>query len=77
MRIALGMMKTWQIYMPGNLRTGQVDKKDRAHYYLSIWPYITEKGSKLMPLVKVFAKGQPLGQWRDVVQQLYKIKLGF
>jgi transposase len=77
MRITMGMMKTWQIYMPGNLRTDQVDKKDRARYYLSIWPYITEKWSKLAPLEKVFAKDQPLGQWRDVVQQLYEIKLGF
>jgi len=54
-----------------------VDKKNRARYYLSIWPYITEKWSKLAPLEKVFAKDQPLGQWRDVVQQLYEIKLGF
>ena len=77
MRITMGMMKTWQIYLPDNLRTDQADKKDRAHYYLSIWPYITEKWSKLMPLVKVFGKNQPLGQWRDVVQQLYEIKLVF
>lgn len=76
MRIIMGMMKTWQIYLPDNLRTDQADKKDRACYYLSIWPYITEKWSKLAPLEKVFAKDQPLGQWRDVVQQLYGIKLG-
>ncbi len=56
----MGMMKTWQIYLPDNLRTDQADRKDRADYYLSIWPYITEKWAKLVPLEKVFSKDQPL-----------------
>ncbi len=77
MRITMGMMKTWQIYLPDNLRTGQVGKRERARYYLSIWPYITTKWSKLVSLEKVFAKDKPLGQWRYAVQQLYGIKLDF
>ncbi len=75
MRITMCMMKTWQIYLPDNLRTERADKKDRAFYYLSIWPYITKKWSKLTALDKVFAKEQPLGQWRDVVQKIYKVNL--
>lgn len=75
MRITMCMMKTWQIYLPDNLRTEKADKKDRALYYLSIWPYMTQKWCKLTALDKVFGKEQSLGQWRDVVQKTYKIKL--
>jgi len=75
MRITMCMMKTWQIYLPDNLRTERADKKDRALYYLSIWPSITEKWCKLTALDKVFAKEQPFGQWRDAVQKIYEVKL--
>ncbi|MCP4722826.1 MAG: IS110 family transposase, partial [Desulfobacteraceae bacterium] len=77
MRITMAMMKTWQIYLPDTLRTKRADKKDRIRYYLSIWPCITGKWCKVISLDKVFAKEQPLGQWRDAVQKLYEIKLGF
>ncbi len=75
MRIAISMMKTWQFYLPGHLRSDHADKKNRSRYYLSVWPYITGKWCRAGVLEKAFEKNQPLGQWRDVVQKLYKIKL--
>lgn len=75
MRIAISMMKTWQFYLPGHLRSDHADKKDRSHYYLSVWPYITGKWRRAGVLEKAFEKDQPMGQWRDVVQKLYQIKL--
>ncbi len=75
MRIAISMMKTWQFYLPCDLRRNQTDKKDRALYYLSVWPYITGKWRRLGVLEQAFEKERPMGQWRDVVQSLYNIKL--
>jgi len=75
MRIAISMMKTWQFYLPRDLRRNQTDKKDRARYYLSVWPYITGKWRRLGVLEQAFEKERPMGQWRDVVQSLYNIKL--
>lgn len=75
MRIIICMMRTWQIYLPDNLRADRATKIDRANYYLSIWPYIIEKWGRLTTLDKVFSRQQPLGQWRDCVQKLYGIEL--
>jgi transposase len=76
MRIAISMMKTWQFYLPSSLRSNHTDKKDRTCYYLSIWPYVTGKWRRAGVLEKAFEIDQPMGQWRDVVQKTYKIKLG-
>jgi hypothetical protein len=40
-----------------------------------MWPYLCEKWKKLGALEAAFEKDRPLGQWRDMVQQLYEIKL--
>ncbi len=75
MRIAISMMRTWQFYIPCYLRSNHTDKKDRARYYQSIWPYVTEKWRRARVLEKAFEIDQPMGQWRDIVQKIYKIKL--
>jgi transposase len=75
LRIAMCLMRSSQVYMPLRLRSGTVQRKERAGYYLTMWPYLCEKWKKLGALEAAFAKDRPLGQWRDIVQQLYKIKL--
>jgi transposase len=75
LRMALCLMRTSQIYMPKRLRNKKAKAQERASYYLTIWPFLREKWDKLGALEAAFAKDRPLGQWRDMVQELYEIKL--
>jgi transposase len=75
LRMAMCLMRTSQVYMPLRLRSGKVKREERAGYYLTMWPYLCEKWKKLGALEAAFAQDRPLGQWRDMVQQLYEIKL--
>ena len=75
LRMAMCLMRTSQVYMPRRLRSGKIKREERASYYLTMWPALREKWNKLGALEAAFAKDRPLGQWRDMVQQLYEIKL--
>jgi transposase len=75
LRMAMCLMRTSQVYMPRRLRSGKIKRQERASYYLTMWPALREKWNKLGALEAAFAKDRPLGQWRDMVQELYEIKL--
>jgi hypothetical protein len=49
--------------------------EERAGYYLTTWPYLRCKWKKLGALEFAFGKNRPLGQWRQIVQELYDIRL--
>ena len=74
-RMAMCMMRTSQVYLPPEMRSTHIEPGWRADYYLSIWPYLRDKWSKANALKVAFAKENPLGQWRYIVQQIYGIKL--
>jgi hypothetical protein len=71
----MGMMKTSQVYLPAGLRKANTTMESRADYYLRIWPKLREKWLKYGALEMTFAKDRPLGLWRQIVQELYDIKL--
>jgi transposase len=75
LRMAMSLMKTSQIYLPTPLRNDQVRAQERAGYYLSVWPQLRDKWNKVDALKVAFAKHNPLGQWRHMVQEFYRIKL--
>jgi transposase len=75
LRMAISMMKTSQTYLPKSLRENTAKMGDRAGYYLSTWPKLTEKWYRVQALDIAFDKGMPLGQWRNIVQELYEIEL--
>ncbi|MBW2247141.1 MAG: transposase [Deltaproteobacteria bacterium] len=75
LRIAMCLMRTSQIYLPPRLREPEAKLQERADYYLMNWPNLHEKWRKSGALKVAFDKNMPLGQWRNIVQQLYKIKL--
>ena len=75
LRMAMGLMRTSQVYLPPQLRKADAKAKQRADYYLAIWPQLREKWKKYGTLDVVFDKDQPLGQWRSIVQDLYGISL--
>ena len=74
-RMAMCLMRTSQIYLPPDLRSTHIEPKCRADYYLSMWPHLKDKWSKIGALDLAFAKDKPLGQWRYIVQELYDLKL--
>jgi hypothetical protein len=49
--------------------------EERAGYYLMMWPKLREKWLKFGALEVAFAKDRPLGLWRQIIQELYDIKL--
>ena len=74
LRTAMYMMCHWQIYLPENLReNSSID--ERREYYQMIWPYLLNKWKKYDAHEVAFAPENPLGQWRDMVQNVYGITL--
>ena len=75
LRTGMSLMRTSQIYLPPWLRKADATLEERAGYYLMIWPKLREKWVKFGALEVAFAKDRPLGLWRQMVQELYDIKL--
>jgi transposase len=75
LRMAMCLMRTSQSYLPSPLRRPEATMEQRAGYYLMTWPYLREKWQRTEALKAAFAMDRPLGQWRNVVQTLYEIKL--
>ena len=75
LRMSMCLMKTSQVYLPAGLRKADATKEARADYHLRIWPKIREKWLKYGTLEAAFAKERPLGLWRQIVQEVYDIKL--
>ncbi len=75
LRLAISLMRTSQVYLPPKLREDDSKLKERAGYYMMSWPYLKEKWKKFGAFEIAFAKDQPLGIWRQIVQHLYNIKL--
>ena len=75
LRMGMCLIKTSQVYIPGRLRKNDVKPEERAGYYLMSWPYLRDKWRKAGALNAAFEQTRPLGQWRDMVQRIYDIKL--
>ena len=75
-RMGMCLMKNSGVYLPPRLRRTDIQPQERAGYYLKMWPwpYLRDKWQKLYALQAAFAHDRPLGQWRNVVQELYDIK---
>jgi transposase len=75
LRMAMGLMRTSQTYLPKNLRSTKIEMKERAAYYLMTWPKLYEKWNQAGASGMAFSRDMPLGQWRNMIQELYEIKL--
>jgi len=74
LRMILHMMRFSHIYLPPDLRI-DTTFEERAKYYQVTWPYLLDKWKRYGAHEIAFAPENPLGQWRDIVQPLYKIAL--
>jgi len=75
LRMAICLMRTYQTYLPKSLRNKKSKMKERASYFLKTWPRLHEKWRSAGALDTAFAKDMPLGQWRNMIQELYEIDL--
>jgi hypothetical protein len=50
--------------------------KERAQFYILTWSTLRAKWKRKDALGFAFDNDRPLGQWRNVVQDLYGIELG-
>ena len=75
LRMAMCLMRTSQVYLPSDLRKGDYALEEKASCYLMSWPYLRAKWKKVDALQEAFALNRPLGLWRQIVQELYDIKL--
>ena len=75
LRMAIGLMRTSQVYLPPHLRKDDYTSEERASCYLMNWPYLRDKWKKVGTLEAAFADNRPLGLWRQIVQEFYDIKL--
>ncbi|MHC4106233.1 MAG: IS110 family transposase [Planctomycetota bacterium] len=75
LRMAISLMRTSQVYLPPDLRKPDATLEERAAYYLMSWSYLRNKWKKVGALEVAFATNRPLGLWRQIVQELYDIKL--
>ena len=75
LRMGMCLMRTSQVYVPPKLRKPGIKPKERADYYLLGWPSLRDKWQKLGALKAAFSQDRPLGRWRNMVQELYEIKL--
>ena len=74
-RIGMHLMRNAEIYLPPALRESNVPVEARVEYYQIFWPYLVKKWKKYGAHNVAFAPENPLGQWRNMVQELYDINL--
>lgn len=75
LRIGMHLMRHSAIYLPPALREANVPVEARVEYYQMFWPYLLDKWKKYDAHQVAFAPENPLGQWRDMIQELYDIEL--
>ncbi len=74
LRISMRLMLDTQAYVPPALRE-RADKEELATYYLKAWERMRRIWQKSGALEVAFDSKNPLGKWRDCIQELYEIKL--
>jgi len=75
LRMGICLMKTSQVYLPDRFRKNDAEPAERAGYYLMNWPSLRDKWRKAGAIKAAFEQTSPLGQWRNMVQRIYDIKL--
>jgi hypothetical protein len=74
-RLAKYLLVTGTIYRPKALMSSDAPKADVALYYQQTWEKLLQKWKGKADLKDVFAPERPLGQWRQLAQELYALEL--
>ena len=74
-RLAMHLMRQGEIYTPCVMRNSETTKEERLAYYLKLWNLLKDKWNRVDSLEIAFRNDNPLGQWRNMVEEFYKVKL--
>jgi hypothetical protein len=74
LRISLHIIDVGNFFVPPSLMTDYTTQQ-MADYYKMMWPKVLIKWRDMGAILEVTAEGSPLREWRDMAQDLYKIKL--
>jgi len=74
LRMAMRLMRNGESYVPPELREGATLEQLQT-YYLQLWPKLLDKWVKAKAVKTAFASENPLGEWRNMIQEIYEIKL--
>lgn len=72
--IACHLMRYNQVYLPPHLRKN-ASRDDLKAYYLAQWPKWRKKWMDKGAMELAFAADNPLGIWRNAIQEIYSIHL--
>ena len=74
-RLCKHLVKHSCVYRTKALMAAGTPAKTLASHYQKLWPKLVSKWEDKADLQDVFDKSNPLGQWRQMAQQLYTLKL--
>jgi transposase len=74
-RLAKYLVVTGTIYRPKTLLDPDTPKEKLVLYYQTAWDKLLLKWKGKSDLKEVFAPAHPLGQWRQMVKELYALEL--
>jgi transposase len=75
LRISKDLMRRGSVYRPKELLDPNTPAQKLVDYYQQLWPTLLEKWSGLLSWDHLFHLRNPLGQWRQMVHELYQICL--
>ena len=75
LRLAKYLVVTGTIYRPKALMAADTPKEALVLYYQQTWDKLLQKWKSKADLRDVFASERPLGQWRQMAQELYALEL--
>lgn len=75
LRICKDLMHRGSVYRPKALLDPNTPVQTLADYYQQLWPTLLAKWSGLVSWDHLLAPQNPLGQWRQMAQELYQICL--
>ncbi len=74
LRMGMRLMKNNESYVPPGLRHG-AELDDLRAYYQQLWVTLCDKWVKAGAAQTAFKPENPLGQWRERIQEIHEIKL--
>jgi transposase len=74
LRIGMHIMRSGESYLPASLRR-HPQREELVAYYLKGWTRLRENWKAAGALEVAFDTANPLGQWRECIQELYQIDL--
>jgi len=75
LRICKDLMRRGTVYRPKPLLAQDTPASELSAYYLALWDRLLDKWKGLIEWEELFNPLHPLGQWRQLAQELYKISL--